>query len=73
MDIGGWNKIEDEVPNSDRDVLVSDGHGCMFVGWLYDGERELFTPSNVTSYGDSVEADTIGVMTHWMELPEKPE
>ena len=58
-----WIKIEDDLPESNENVLVLGHNGSMSVKYLSPNRRECWYPGGLG----------IGWTTHWMQLPDKPE
>lgn len=56
-----WKKIEDYLPEPNKDVLVL-GHAKDMSVRQYNSTREIWEPGG---WG-------IGWITHWMELPDLP-
>ena len=64
-----WIPVEDELPDTDRTVLVFGGElETVWLGW-YERAKE---GAELGVWRD-VSADVIAGITHWAEVPEGPE
>ncbi len=57
-----WIRVTDAMPDNEREVLVTSGSSFFGVAFFIEGHWE------VAEYGE-----LILDVTHWTELPEKPE
>jgi hypothetical protein len=65
-----WISVNDEMPTTYEDVLVTDGNN---VAVAHMDAYSVFLPSNVDSGYDMFEPSLdMGTITHWCDLPELP-
>lgn len=59
-----WISVNDELPNYDFEIIVSDKHGQVSTGWYKNGNvYDLFENCNGIEYKS---------ITHWMPMPQPP-
>lgn len=59
-----WISIESKLPNAGREVIVADNLDDIWMAACYIENGELVWKD---SWGDE-----LGVVTHWMPLPDAP-
>ena len=65
-----WFKVEDQMPKTNEDVLVSNGK---YMAVAYNDSYSYWTPANVeTTYDFSSAVLDMGTITHWSHLPNLP-
>ncbi len=65
-----WNSINDGLPKTDVDVLVTDG---LVMAVAINDCYSCWQPSNVdVTYDMAGVVLDIGTITHWAELPNLP-
>ena len=67
----GWISINDRLPEVDKEVLVLT-NGCIRVWSLIQPNKELADVCWEDDYGYFQRDEGIGMVTHWMPLPEPP-
>ena len=59
-----WISVQDEMPNINFEVIVSDKHGCVTTAWyVKEGDNYWF---------ETYDNELFEKVTHWMPLPTSP-
>lgn len=60
-----WISVHDRLPELEKEVLVYDSFGNMYIGLITDGWKGLY-------WVDEECINISDIVTHWMPLPEPP-
>ena len=73
-----WISVDDELPTTDRSVLVVENQGYMStaayygikIGWIAEsfGENSYYNDGDYMNSSSKIDCNP----THWMPLPEPP-
>lgn len=61
--MNGWISVKDRLPNNAEYVIIYSARGCFkyAIAWYSSGGKWI-----------KDDHEFVGVVTHWMPLPEKP-
>lgn len=61
-----WISLEDNLPDSDKDVLVTDGHiVCAAAYYILNSGDKIWCPCKMCGKADIA-------ITHWIPFPQPP-